>query len=82
MFSFHYQLVMESPFVTLHCHLFFDAIRGKENSVIIVISPLNALIKDQVDTFRAKGIKAVRINEFANNSLHSSPSPCDRFLRY
>ena len=36
-----------------------DVIRGREGSFVIVVSPLIALINDQVEAFCAKGLKAV-----------------------
>ena len=48
--------------------LVFDMIKQKiAFSVIIVVSPLNALIKDQVNALSAKGILTVHINEGFNN---------------
>ena len=38
--------------------LVFDTIRGLKGSLCLVVSPLNALIKDQVATFRSKGLHA------------------------
>ena len=38
----------------------FDLLRGVTNkSIVIVVSPLIALMKDQVATFSARGIRAV-----------------------
>jgi len=48
--------------------LVFDTINMKNSfSVIIVVSPLNALMKDQVNALSAKGVKAVHINENFDN---------------
>ena len=48
--------------------LVFDMIMRKISfSVIIVVSPLNALIKDQLTALSAKDIKAVHVNECFDN---------------
>jgi len=36
----------------------YDILRSKKNSIVIVVSPLVALMKDQVSTFTSKGIQA------------------------
>ena len=40
--------------------LVFDTLRKHEGSVVIVVSPLVALMKDQVDFFSSKGLTAVK----------------------
>ena len=48
--------------------LIFDTIRQKLSfHVVIVVSPLNALIKDQVNGLNTKGVKAVHVNEGFDN---------------
>ena len=37
----------------------FDRILSREGSIVIVVSPLSALMKDQVETFRKKGVTSV-----------------------
>ena len=42
----------------------FDLLRGVANkSIVIVVSPLIALMKDQVATFSAKGIRAAYVSD-------------------
>ena len=36
----------------------YDILRSKKNSIVIVVSPLVAIMKDQVSTFTSKGIQA------------------------
>ena len=38
--------------------LIFDQLRGNIGSVVIVVSPLITLIKDQVHSFNSKGLEA------------------------
>ena len=38
--------------------LIFDQLRGNIGSVVVVVSPLIALIKDQVENFKSKGLEA------------------------
>ena len=39
----------------------FDSIRACKGSIVIVISPLSALMKDQVETFRKKGVTSAYV---------------------
>ena len=39
--------------------LIFDAIRSKCGSICLIVSPLTALMKDQVTSFQGRGLKAV-----------------------
>ena len=41
----------------------FDTLRGVGNSIAVVVSPLLALMKDQVRSFERKGVKAVYYGE-------------------
>ena len=38
--------------------LVFDALQGKRGSICLVVSPLTALMKDQVDAFKDRGLSA------------------------
>ena len=38
--------------------LIFDQLRGNIVSLLIVVSPLNALLKDQVESYKIKGLEA------------------------
>ena len=52
----------------------FDALRGlKKKSIAIVVSPLRALIKDQVEKFNSIGLNAafVGVEKMCEDSLHS-----------
>ena len=41
----------------------FDSLKGMENkSIVVVVTPLIALMKDQVATFTAKGLSAAYVN--------------------
>ena len=41
----------------------FDAMQGTVNqSIVVVIAPLNALMKDQVDSFCRRGLPSVFVN--------------------
>ena len=49
--------------LTRRLRLAFDVLRGTEKtSIVIVISPLVALMKDQVSTFRSKGLSSAFIS--------------------
>ena len=39
-------------------YLIFDQLRGNIVSLLIVVSPLNALMKDEVESFKIKGLEA------------------------
>ena len=41
--------------------LIFDQLRGNIGSVVVVVSPLIALIKDQVQSFKSKGLEAASL---------------------
>lgn len=41
----------------------FNRLRGRDKSVVLVVSPLTALMNDQVASFTAKGIAAVHVCE-------------------
>ena len=51
----------------------FDILHQHEQptTTVIVVSPLRALMKDQVDTFTKKGIKAVRISSVEEEVKHA-----------
>ena len=50
----------------------FDALRGTEGtSIVVIVSPLNSLMKDQVDSFSRKGLSSVFIN---SASVKNDPS--------
>ena len=38
--------------------LIFDQLRGKTGSVVVIVSPLITLMKDQVESFKSKGLEA------------------------
>ena len=38
--------------------LIFDQLRGNIGSLVVVVSPLNALMNDQVESFKSKGLEA------------------------
>lgn len=38
--------------------LVFDTLQGKKGSICLVVSPLTALMKDQVDAFQGRGLSA------------------------
>lgn len=46
----------------------FDLMRGTDKSMILVVSPLLALMKDQVAFFKAKNIPAVHVSDRENIS--------------
>ena len=61
--------------------LIFDQLRGNIGSVVVVVSPLIALIKDQVESFKSKGLEAAflvldvgfvccHLYECFNNEIH------------
>ena len=43
----------------------FDSLKGTLNSIVVVISPLSALMCDQVCSFKSKGIKSALVNSEA-----------------
>ena len=40
----------------------FDSLKGTSNSILVVIWPLSALIRDQVSSFKSKRIKSAFVN--------------------
>ena len=61
MFSQHYLLVMAR--VCYGCLPgIFDCICLCKGSIVIIISPLSALIKDHVETFRKKGVTSAYVS--------------------
>lgn len=45
-----------------------DILRGKEGSIVLVVSPLIALMKDQVQSLVERGVSAVRVGECKGDS--------------
>ena len=50
----------------------FNSLHKKEKSTVIVVSPLIALMKDQVDSFTRKGIKAIHVSMHDEESVLSA----------
>ena len=49
----------------------FNSLKGTSNSIVVVISPLSALMHDQVSSFKSKGIKSK--SAFVNSEAESIP---------
>ena len=47
----------------------FDSLRSEAKSIVIVISPLVALMKDQVKVFRSKGLPAGYVGEGSSHEM-------------
>ena len=45
----------------------FDSLKGTSNSIVVFISPLSALMCDQVSSFNSKGIKSAFVNSEAGS---------------
>ena len=39
----------------------FDSLRSSQGSIVIIVSLLSALMKDQVETFRKKGVTSAYV---------------------
>ena len=45
----------------------FDSLRTSKGSIVVVLSPLSALTKDQVETFRKKGVASAYVTSDTKN---------------
>ena len=46
----------------------YDSLLQKKTSIVVVVSPLIALMNDQVESFLAKGVIAVRVSSCSSES--------------
>ncbi len=47
----------------------FDILRGATSSIVVIVSPLSALMKEQVEKLRKKGAKAVYTGDITGDEL-------------
>ena len=46
----------------------YDSLLQKKTSIVVVVSPLIALMNDQVESFLAKGVNPVRVSSCSSES--------------
>ena len=51
--------------------LVFDKLKQESNSITVVISPLNALMRDQTERFTSRGMKAAFVSSEQNNGVYN-----------
>ena len=49
----------------------FDSLRTSERSIVIVVSPLTALMKDQVQSLERRGVRAAYLHSGTDGDAHS-----------
>ena len=52
----------------------FDSLRTSERSIVIVVSPLTALMKDQVQSLERRGVRAAYLHSGTDGDAHSMHS--------
>ena len=52
----------------------FDDLRSSQGSIVVVVSPLSALMKDQVESFRKRGVSAAMVTSESDAESESMKS--------